>query len=49
MALLRIGIIVVLCHLLLAGCSTLEPKKSSEGPGLEGCCGSLIVEQQQVV
>lgn len=49
MTLLRICITVVLCQLLLAGCSMVEPMKDSEGPGLEGCCGSLSVEHQKVV
>lgn len=49
MVLLRIGITVVLFQLLLAGCSMVEPMNGSEGPGLDGCCGSLNVEYQKVV
>lgn len=49
MALLRIGIAVVLFQLLLAGCSLLEPTKNTERAPLEGCCGSLMVEPQEIV
>ncbi|MBW2185319.1 MAG: hypothetical protein JRG71_02615 [Deltaproteobacteria bacterium] len=49
MVLLRIVIAVVLCQLLLAGCSVLETINSSDRPSLEECSFSLIVENQKIV
>ena len=49
MVLLRIGITVLLFQVLLAGCSLVEPMKDSERAPLEGCCGSLMVEPQELV
>ncbi len=49
MVLLRIVITVLLCQLLLTGCSMVAPTNDSEGIGLEGCCGSLLVEHQNIV
>lgn len=49
MVVLRIGIAVLLCQLLLAGCSVVETINSSDRLSLEECSFSLIVEQQKVV
>lgn len=48
MILVRIVVVVVFCHHLLAGCSVLETINSADRPSLEECSLSLIADTQQV-